>query len=230
VCTSGRRGGCKASATVRLVCTGWRSRHDALAMRQLLRQDATDEGAGVLVRRFPAVASLDLKCCCLNALTDEGMRAVSSLTVLTSLELWGCSKVTDERMRAVSSLAGLTCRHSTRQHCRILLSCVQRAALSHSAGGSRSSARPASPYIPTLCAGLMGKAPTSGSVTLRAGTRWTSGACSEWWRQQAVALGSARVLCAGMRYQKCCPASTRRCGTGCNSVTRSRWDRQPLCG
>jgi hypothetical protein len=30
------------------------------------------------------------------------MRAVSSLTctALTSLELWGCSKVTDERMRA----------------------------------------------------------------------------------------------------------------------------------
>ena len=42
-------------------------------MRLLLRQDATDEGAGVLVRRFPAVASLDLKCYCLNALTEEGM-------------------------------------------------------------------------------------------------------------------------------------------------------------
>jgi hypothetical protein len=33
----------------------------------------------VLVRRFPAVASLDLKCYCFNALTDEGMQAVSSL-------------------------------------------------------------------------------------------------------------------------------------------------------
>jgi hypothetical protein len=31
----------------------------------------------------------------------EGGMAVSSLTVLTSLELWGCSKVTYERMRAV---------------------------------------------------------------------------------------------------------------------------------
>ena len=48
--------------------------------------------------------SLDLKCCS-NALTDEGMRAVSSLTVFTSLELWGCSKVTDERMRAQSRWA-----------------------------------------------------------------------------------------------------------------------------
>jgi hypothetical protein len=86
------------------------SRHDALVMRLLLRQDATDEGAGVLVRRFPAVASLDLKCYCFNALTDEGMRAVSSLTVFTSLELWRCSKVTEEGMRAVSSLAGLACK------------------------------------------------------------------------------------------------------------------------
>jgi hypothetical protein len=32
--------------TVRLVCSGWKCRHDALVMR--LRQDATDEGAGVL--------------------------------------------------------------------------------------------------------------------------------------------------------------------------------------
>jgi hypothetical protein len=49
-------------------------------------------------------------CYCLNALTDEGMRAVSSLTVLTSLELWGCSKVTEEGMRAVSRARGATRR------------------------------------------------------------------------------------------------------------------------
>ena len=54
-----------------------------------------------LVRR--GGGSLDLKCYCLNAMTDEGMRVVSSLTVL-----WGCAKVTDERMRAVSSVTGLT--------------------------------------------------------------------------------------------------------------------------
>jgi hypothetical protein len=65
--------------------------------------DATDAGAGVLVRRFPAVASLDLKCSCFNALTDEGMRAVSSLTALTPLDLWGCSKVM-ERGSAAASL------------------------------------------------------------------------------------------------------------------------------
>jgi hypothetical protein len=50
------------------------------------------------------VALLDLKCYCFNALTDEGTRAVIiRLTALTSLVLWGCSKVTDERMRAVRS-------------------------------------------------------------------------------------------------------------------------------
>jgi hypothetical protein len=51
-------------------------------------------GAGVLVRR--GGGSLDLKCYCFNALTDEGMQGVSRLTALTSLELWRCSKVTEE--------------------------------------------------------------------------------------------------------------------------------------
>ena len=57
--------------------------------------------------------SLDLKCYCFNALTDEGMQAVSSLTALTSLELWRCSKVTAERMRAVRSVARLTSKKTT---------------------------------------------------------------------------------------------------------------------
>jgi hypothetical protein len=49
VCTSGRR------AWVQGLGDGAAGVH-ALVMRLLLRQDATDEGAGVLVRRFPAVA------------------------------------------------------------------------------------------------------------------------------------------------------------------------------
>jgi hypothetical protein len=58
----------------------------------LLRQDATDEGTCVLVRR--GGGSLDLKCYCFDALTDEGMRAVSSLSAFaSSLDLSGCSKV-----------------------------------------------------------------------------------------------------------------------------------------
>ena len=73
MCASGRRLRCKASATVRLVCSGWKCRHDALVMWLLLGQDATDEG-GVLVRR--GGGSLDLKCYCFDALTDEVLRAV----------------------------------------------------------------------------------------------------------------------------------------------------------
>jgi hypothetical protein len=59
-----------------------------------------------LVRR--GGGSLDLKCYCFNALTDECIRAMSSLTALTSLELWRCSKVADEGMRVVRGLTGLT--------------------------------------------------------------------------------------------------------------------------
>ena len=45
----------------------------------------------MLVRR--GGGSLDLKCYCFNALTGEGMRAVSSLTALTSLELRGAASL-----------------------------------------------------------------------------------------------------------------------------------------
>jgi hypothetical protein len=41
-------GWCKVLATVRLVCSGWQYRHDALAMRLLLRQDATEGGRAAL--------------------------------------------------------------------------------------------------------------------------------------------------------------------------------------
>jgi hypothetical protein len=105
VYTSGRRLGCKAPVTVRLMCSGWKCHHDALAMRLPLRQDATDEGRLGCSGRWcgAAVASLEFKCYWCNALTtltDEGMRAVGSLTALTSLEAVGSSKATDERMRA----------------------------------------------------------------------------------------------------------------------------------
>jgi hypothetical protein len=71
-------------------------------------QVSTRFGRGTPGAEHAVVASLDLKCYCLNALTDEGVRAVRSLTVLTSLELWGCSKVTEEGMRAVSRARGTT--------------------------------------------------------------------------------------------------------------------------
>jgi len=56
-------GGCKALATVRLVCSGWKCHHDALVMRLPLRQDATDEGRLGCSGRWcgAAVASLEFK-------------------------------------------------------------------------------------------------------------------------------------------------------------------------
>jgi hypothetical protein len=60
---------------------------------------------GMLVLRFPAVASLEYKGW--RVLTDERMRALSSLPALTSLDL-ACNGVTAEGLRVVS-----TSPHST---------------------------------------------------------------------------------------------------------------------
>jgi hypothetical protein len=60
---------------------------------------------GMMVRRFPAVVSPELKREYLAeevALTDEGLRAVSSLPALTSLDLRG-SKVTAAGVQALRS-------------------------------------------------------------------------------------------------------------------------------
>ena len=45
--------------------------HDALVMRLVLRPQTTDEAMGMLVRRFPAVASLEYKGNEWRVLTDE---------------------------------------------------------------------------------------------------------------------------------------------------------------
>jgi hypothetical protein len=52
----------------------------ALVLRLVLRLETTDEAVGRLVRRFPAVASLEVKWvvrATADGLTDEGMRALS---------------------------------------------------------------------------------------------------------------------------------------------------------
>jgi hypothetical protein len=92
----------KTSATVRLVCAGWKAVHDALVRRLMLRWSITDDAVGMLVRSFPAVASPDFTWAPGEPpLTDEGLRAVSSLPALTSLNLAWCCKVTDEGLLAV---------------------------------------------------------------------------------------------------------------------------------
>jgi hypothetical protein len=50
-----RRAAWGFSSAVRLVCAQWQAVHDALARRLVLTWQTTDEGMGMLVRRFPAV-------------------------------------------------------------------------------------------------------------------------------------------------------------------------------
>jgi hypothetical protein len=106
----------KASATVRLVCAGWKAVYDALVTRLVLRRETTDEAMGMLVRSFPAVVSLEMKGAFGDtlALTDKGVHAVSSLPALTYLDLSRCRQMTDEALRAVSSCTTLRSLNLTR--------------------------------------------------------------------------------------------------------------------
>jgi hypothetical protein len=97
----------QTSATVRLVCAGWKAMHDALVTRLVLRWQTTNEVMRMLVRSFPAVVLLKVKWG-RSVLTDEALRAVSSLPALTSLILFNCEKVTDVGVRALSILPALT--------------------------------------------------------------------------------------------------------------------------
>ena len=84
--------------------------HDAAVMRVVLRRETTEEGMGMLVQRFPAVASVEMKSVPGEtlALTDQGVRALSSSPpALTSLDLSRCKRMTDQGQRAVSSVSTL---------------------------------------------------------------------------------------------------------------------------
>jgi hypothetical protein len=93
----------QASATVRLVSAGWKAVHDALVTRLVLRGQTTDEAVSMLVWWFLAVASLEYKGGGWRVLTDEGLRAVSSLRPLASLDLRYCNKVTAAGVQAPRS-------------------------------------------------------------------------------------------------------------------------------
>jgi hypothetical protein len=109
----------QTTATVRLVCSGWKAVHDALVMRLVMSRQTTDEAMGMLVLRFPAVVSLEVKngVSVSAVLTDVGMRAaVSNLPALTSLALSYCMAVTDEALRALSRVPALTALNLTNCH------------------------------------------------------------------------------------------------------------------
>ena len=130
--------GCEASATIRLVCSGWKYHHDTMVMRVVVRraggEPATDETVFVLAGRFPAITSLEFKLVsnhAWNAMTDEGMRAVCSLTALTTLDLAWCVLVSDEGLRAViRNLTALTvlnlpgCMHVTSEGLQAVSYCA----------------------------------------------------------------------------------------------------------
>jgi hypothetical protein len=101
----------KATAVVRLVCAGWRAVYDALVMRLVIKRETTDEAVGMLVRRFPAVVSVQFKWPGYpgHVVTDEGMRTVCSLLpALTSLKLRHCINITNEGVRAIGTSRSLT--------------------------------------------------------------------------------------------------------------------------
>jgi hypothetical protein len=112
-------GFCKAVAVVRAVCAGWQAVHDAAVTRLVFaRMKMTDEAVGMLVRRFPAVASVEFEWVSEgHEVTDEGVLAVSSMSALMCLNLTGCMKVTDAGVMAVSGMPALTCLDLT--------SCIQ---------------------------------------------------------------------------------------------------------
>ena len=73
-------------------------------MRLVLSRRTTDEAMGMLVRRFPALASLEVKReNRVSVLTDEALRAVSSLPALTSIDLSYCHKVTAAGVQALAA-------------------------------------------------------------------------------------------------------------------------------
>jgi hypothetical protein len=83
---------------VRLVCAAWKVVHDAMVKRLVLRWQTTDETMGMLVRRFPAVVSVEVKWTATgNVLSDESMRAVSNLPALTSLDITDCGNCRGDR-------------------------------------------------------------------------------------------------------------------------------------
>ena len=85
-----------------------------LVRRLVLRPQTTDEAVGMLVLRFPAVVSLEFKGGTWGVLTDEGLRAVSSLPALTSLDLRECCKVTAAGVQALrSTTVALACTSSS---------------------------------------------------------------------------------------------------------------------
>jgi hypothetical protein len=91
-----------ALCDAQLACSGWRVAFGRAVLRLQPRQ--LPAAGGALVRRFPNLQSLDLSRCVGSMVPDESVRALSDLTLLTSLCLKGCGKVSAEAFGALSTL------------------------------------------------------------------------------------------------------------------------------
>ena len=69
-----------------------------------IRSLITDEGVRALTS-LTSLQSLDLGAC--TQISDEGVRALSSLTSLQNLNMGGCDQITDQGVRLLSSLTSL---------------------------------------------------------------------------------------------------------------------------
>jgi hypothetical protein len=93
----------QTTATVRLVCAGWKAVHDAMVKRLVLR-DQTSSDTPMPLRRFPAVRELSLPAHSLAAHQAE----LQKLSALTSLDLDCDDYLTAADGQALRSLATLT--------------------------------------------------------------------------------------------------------------------------
>jgi hypothetical protein len=139
--------------------------YDAMVRRLVLRRDTTDEAVGMLVRRFPAVTSVQFQnnfgCGC--EVTDVGVLAVCSLPALTFLDLSLCLHITDVAVTAVSGMTALTslnlyhCYNITKEG---LLTLSSLPALTHlTLGGS--------PHVTAAGVQALRRTTTSPSLSLR---------------------------------------------------------------
>ena len=105
------RGFSKAVAVVREVCAGWQAVHDTSVKRLMFKRRMTDEAVDILVRRFPAVTSVQLmgKDRTFHMVTDQAVLTVcSQLPALKTLELSCCLQFTSVGLLAVSKMSALT--------------------------------------------------------------------------------------------------------------------------
>ena len=100
---------------VRGVSRRWRALHDGACQSLRVLDGVTDEGMHALCARLPSLTFLELENG-ITSLTEDGLRAVGGLTMLTELYLTECPGVTDlvlQKLRHCTALTRLSLEHCT---------------------------------------------------------------------------------------------------------------------